>query len=121
MSDQGTKHMHRALVLLVSGLLILATVSAQTTPVIVAAYDKDVTVDGLSDPAAGPIVVFDLSYDVDTQIGTAEVSAEGKFAASVSPALIKSHGLVAVDRYGRRSATFVVGPARSGPVPSAAN
>jgi hypothetical protein len=113
--------MHRVLMLLVSAVFTVISVSAQTTPVIVSAHDKDVTVDGLSDPAAGPIVVLDLSYEVETRIGTAEVSTAGKFAAAVSPALIQGNRLVVVDRLGNRSAPFVVLPARSGPVPSAPN
>lgn len=94
---------------------------AQTAPVIVAAHDRDVTVDGTADPDAGPVTILDISYEAETPIGSGEVSAAGRFGIAVSPALVRGNRLVAVDKQGRRSAPFVVAAARSGPVPSGPN
>ncbi len=98
-------------------LLAVAPASAQTVPLVTSAYETEFTVDGTADAAAGPIIIVDLSYEVETRIGTGDVARDGKFAAVVKPALIKGNRLVAVDKNGRRSHVFSVAPARPGPVP----
>jgi hypothetical protein len=103
--------------LLLVSFLASAPAHAQNGPTITAAHDKTVAVTGVADALAGPIAILDLSYEVETRIGTAEVSQEGKFAAVVKPALILGNRLVAVDKNGRRSAQFTVVAAPSGPVP----
>lgn len=93
--------------------------SAQSVLNITAAYATEITVDGKADPAAEKVVIYDVSYDVETRIGEGVVSSSGNFAVAVKPSLIQGHQLVAVDKNGSRSAPFAVRPARSGPVPSA--
>jgi hypothetical protein len=90
---------------------------AQAAPEIMTAYENDVTVDGAADPSAGPISIVDVSYTVETIVGTGEVSPAGTFTAVVKPALIKGNRIVAVDKNGRRSAAFTVAPARPEPPP----
>ena len=111
--------MYRVFLLLTACVsLAVLPVQGQTAPAISAAYANDVTVDGTADPGAGPIVIVDISYEVETPVGRGEVGEHGKFAAAVSPALIQGNRLVAVDQHGRRSAPFTVAPPRpSTPAP----
>lgn len=110
--------MYKARMLFFLGsLLEISLAFAQTVPVVTSAYEKESTVDGVGDPAAGPITIVDLSYEVETRIGSGNVSPDGSFTAIVKPGLIVRNRLVAVDRNGLRSSVFTVAPARPGSVP----
>ena len=108
--------MHTALLLfVVSFLPALGMTPRQAAPVITAAYEKEVTVDGVADPNAGPITIIDVSATVEARIGAGGVSADGSFTAVVNPPPVIGTQLVAVDKNGMRSSVFTVVQAYSGP------
>src|SRR5689334_16111648 len=101
--------MHTALLLfVVSFLPALGMTARQAAPVITAAYEKEITVDGIADPNAGPITIIDVSTTVETRIGAGGVSPDGSFTAVVNPAPVIGNRLVAIDKNGVRSSVFTV-------------
>jgi hypothetical protein len=112
---------NRSVLVLALVMLSTALSTAQSGVSITSAYAREITVDGQADPSGEAIVIYDTSFEAETRIGEGAIARDGTFAAVVQPALIEAHRLVAVDKNGRRSAAFVVRPARSGSVPSAPN
>lgn len=92
--------------------LLVVPASSESLLIITAAYDRENAVVGVAQPGTGPITIMDLSYEVDTEIGSGEVSMHGEFIAVVKVPLVEGNQLIAVDNDGQESYPYTVGTFR---------
>jgi len=105
-------------ILALSALLLTAALvpGAQSAPFLDQGYAGAVTVSGKIAPGNGPVSIYDNSNTPRTQLGLSQsVDKDGNFAATVNPALIIGHKIVAVDAKGATSREMVVASQPSGP------
>jgi len=96
----------------------LATVgTAQQPPAIREAYAHEMVVSGNAATDSGPITVMNIQFPAPAKLGSGEVAPDGTFAIAVKGPLTEGHGLIVIDKAGRKSARFNVAPARSGATP----
>ncbi len=92
--------------------LVFASVQvllAQAPPVLDPAFAGSVTVSGHVTPGAGPVTIYDISYPTQTKLGgSAWIDKRGAFAATVKPALILGHRIVAVQGKGSPGPVLVI-------------
>jgi len=99
--------------LLLSAALVLG---AQSAPLLDQGYAGAVIVSGKVAPGNGSVSIYDNSTTPRTELGLSQsIDQDGNFAATVKPALILGHKIVAVDEKGATSAEMVVASRPSSP------